>query len=379
LLTAAHCVKPGQTNIVCFDAITTYKPQKLVPHPGWDDQTLANDIAVAVLDRDVPIAPTVISRKAPAAGQVITLIGFGTTGEDLTDAGTKRIAQNTIKDLWATRFSYDGTGGGEGNTCKGDSGGPAFATIEGRELQIGVTSAGVKPCGTLGYSTRVDAYVTWLEQTSGGDIVDPAAVDTVKPVVAFTSPKDGTTLASTLSTVMVSASDNVGVKEVELIVDGASDAKLAAPPFTFQPSLSQGAHTLRAVARDAAGNEGEARISVTVSLGSISTPPTNPGAFGSKCDSNNICVSQICGAYGTLTYCTENCDPAGNSCPQGAECLPGGPDGRYVCGPPAWLNEFDGQHALQGGCQLGQGGGPSWGALLLLGLGLLAACRARRR
>jgi hypothetical protein len=377
-LSAAHCVKPGQLNIVCFDAITTYKPQKLVPHPSWDDTTLANDIAVFVLDREVPVTPAIISRKTPAKGQTISLIGYGTTAETLGDAGTKRIATNTIKDLWATRFSYDGTGGGEGNTCKGDSGGPAFASIEGREVQVGVTSAGVKPCGTLGYSTRVDAYQTWIEQTANGDIYDPTASDTENPVVSITSPLNGTTLSSTLSTVSVSATDNVGVQDVVLVVDGAPGTRLTAAPYTFQVTLAQGSHTLKAVATDAAGNMGTAQITVKVSLDSVSTKPPNPGAFGAKCDDNTICVSQICGNFGTLTYCTEDCDPMGNPCPQGAECLPSGQPGRYVCGPPVWLNDFNGDLTLQGGCQLGHGAGAQAGTVLALLFGLFVAIRLSR-
>ena len=43
LLTAAHCVDPQATYIVCFGSSATYKPVKMVAHPGWDLTTKLND------------------------------------------------------------------------------------------------------------------------------------------------------------------------------------------------------------------------------------------------------------------------------------------------------------------------------------------------
>ena len=377
VLTAAHCIYPGETHIVCFDAQTTYKPKSLVPHNGWDPQSLANDIGVVLLDADPPIIPSVIARTPITIGQKITLVGYGTTDEVLKDAGTKRIATNTVKDLWATRFSYAGTGGGIGNTCHGDSGGPAFSTTGGGEVQVGVTSAGLTPCGTLGYSTRVDAYTTWLEQASGGDLFGG---DSQKPQVSILSPADGAALSSTKIDVKASATDNVAVSEVELFVDGVSSARLTAAPYNFAATTTTGTHLLKVVARDAQGNSGEAQVSVTVSESSTPVNPKNPtpteGTFGAKCDSNDACTSNICGEYDSTHYCTQVCD-ATHPCPYGAECLPSGTSGTYVCGPPTTTHALDSEGQLLGGCRVARGSGGGWllPALVLLGLALRRRAR----
>ena len=55
--------------------------------------------------------------------------------------------------------------GGFGKTmCSGDSGGPVLATINGVETVIGVNSFGFVYCIGAGNSTRVDAYVPWVDQ-----------------------------------------------------------------------------------------------------------------------------------------------------------------------------------------------------------------------
>jgi hypothetical protein len=367
LLTAAHCIHPGEVHIVCFDNQTTYKPKSLVPHSGWNSTTLENDIAVVLLDTPPPITPSIIARTPPTTGQTITLVGFGTTDEVLKDAGSKRIATNAIKDLWATRFSYAGTGGGVGNTCHGDSGGPAFSNVAGSEVQVGVTSAGLTPCGTLGYSTRVDAYTGWLEQVSGGDLFGG---DSQKPQVTILEPADGATLSSTQLNVKASATDNVSVSEVELFVDGTSSGKLTTSPYSFVATTTTGAHVLKVVAVDAQGNSGEAQISVTVTGGSSSsvTPPkpSPTGTFGATCASNDVCDSKLCGEYNSVRYCTQACDDTAQPCPYGAECLPSTDGTSNVCGPPALTHALDGESQLVGGCRVAHGSGAGWWLALLL-------------
>jgi hypothetical protein len=66
--------------------------------------------------------------------------------------------------------------------------------------------------------------------------------------------------------ISVSASDNVGVTSVDLLVDGVLVGTDTGGPYTFKVMTnkwSSGAHTLQARARDAAGNVGLSAI-VTV-------------------------------------------------------------------------------------------------------------------
>jgi hypothetical protein len=82
--------------------------------------------------------------------------------------------------------------------------------------------------------------------------------DVSAPTISITSPKNGVTVSGTLS-VTVSAADNVGVRKVELYVDGRLTATSTTAPFTTTWSArkaAKGAHTLQCKAYDAAGNVG---------------------------------------------------------------------------------------------------------------------------
>jgi lysophospholipase L1-like esterase len=92
--------------------------------------------------------------------------------------------------------------------------------------------------------------------------------DTVKPVVAITSPANGDTVSGT-KTIAASASDNVKVTSVQFALDGANlGAAITSSPYTYSWNTTQasnGSHTIAAIARDSAGNSSTATISVTVS------------------------------------------------------------------------------------------------------------------
>ncbi len=91
--------------------------------------------------------------------------------------------------------------------------------------------------------------------------------DTTAPTVAVTSPTTGTTVGATV-TVTATASDDIGVVSVQFLLDGAAlgEADTTAPYEVAWPTggAANGAHTLAAVARDAAGHESTSTISVAV-------------------------------------------------------------------------------------------------------------------
>ncbi len=100
--------------------------------------------------------------------------------------------------------------------------------------------------------------------------------DSQPPSVSFTAPADGATLSGTVE-VQVSASDNAGVTQVGLYVDGALYGTDSAAPYSFSVDtqlFANGGHTLLAEAADAAGNAAQASISVVISNSSDTTPPT---------------------------------------------------------------------------------------------------------
>jgi arylsulfatase A-like enzyme len=105
--------------------------------------------------------------------------------------------------------------------------------------------------------------------------------DQAAPTVSITAPAAGATVSGTV-TISASASDNVGVTGVQFKLDGAPlGAEITAAPYDFSwdtTAVADGAHTLEAVARDAAGNVGKsASVSVTVNNQVLTNAVVNPG------------------------------------------------------------------------------------------------------
>src|SRR2546427_65519 len=106
--------------------------------------------------------------------------------------------------------------------------------------------------------------------------VSVTVADTTPPMVSITAPLSGTTLAGLVS-VSATATDNVGVVGVQFKLDGVNlGAELTAAPYSISgttTTASNGAHSLTAVARDAAGNTATA-VAVSVTGFNDTTPPT---------------------------------------------------------------------------------------------------------
>jgi hypothetical protein len=107
--------------------------------------------------------------------------------------------------------------------------------------------------------------------------------DLQAPTVSITSPTDGATVANTV-TISATATDNVGVVGVQFKLDGVDlGAEDASEPYSFlwnSTTVTNGPHTISAVARDAAGNTQTATISVTTSNTSPPPPPGLVAAYG---------------------------------------------------------------------------------------------------
>src|SRR5262249_49920501 len=106
--------------------------------------------------------------------------------------------------------------------------------------------------------------------------------DVTAPGVAVTAPSSGTTVSGTVS-IVASASDDVGVVGVRLLVDGAQvGAEQTAAPYSVAwdtTSAANGSHTITAIARDAAGNPGTS-AAVTVTVSNAAIPAGLVAAYG---------------------------------------------------------------------------------------------------
>ena len=126
-------------------------------------------------------------------------------------------------------------------------------------------------------------YVVKAEDPAGNlgppsnEVQVAVAGDTTAPTVAITAPANGAALSATVA-VTADASDNVGVVGVQFKLDGANlgtEDTTAPYSVTFDTrTVSNGSHTLAAVARDLGGNGAtSAGVGVAVS----NTAPASPG------------------------------------------------------------------------------------------------------
>jgi hypothetical protein len=127
--------------------------------------------------------------------------------------------------------------------------------------------------GGPGARGRVHVY-----SISGSAATAPG--DTTAPSVSVSSPANGATLSGTV-TLSATASDNVGVASVWFTVDGTVvGAEDTSAPFQVSwntASVANGTHTVRAMARDAAGNTATSgTIAVTVNNTSASNDTSAP-------------------------------------------------------------------------------------------------------
>ncbi len=208
--------------------------------------------------------------------------------------------------------SYQSTGyqwlGGFGKFCPRDSAAPTVpANLRPSAAPTGVKlswDAATDDSGSVRYELlrgdRVIATTTGLSYTdataslpanywvraidAGGNrsattaMVTAQAPDTVAPTASITSPADGTSGYGPM-TVTATASDNVGVTSVDLLVDGAAVASSATAPYSFSWSATAvGSHTLQVLAHDGAGNTAMS-TAITVTVPPDTTAPGAPGSL----------------------------------------------------------------------------------------------------
>jgi hypothetical protein len=115
------------------------------------------------------------------------------------------------------------------------------------------------------------------------NVSTPSTTDTTPPTASVTAPANGATVSGTV-TVTATAADNVGVTQMQLLIDGAvvaSNTNATSLSFAWNTTtFTNASHTIVSRAFDAAGNVGtSATITVTVSnsTGTVTELIGNPG------------------------------------------------------------------------------------------------------
>jgi secreted trypsin-like serine protease len=166
VLTAGHCLSWKHPTAVYFGSnppaggkVVTVETVRT--HPGFDPETLTNDLAVVVLARDASPEPVAMVDGIDESfvGREARLVGFGRTSPTDVSPLAKRTGTVVIDSVDATTFRYRPS---PSHACFIDSGGPALVKLE-REYIAGVTSAGDWTCSGSGTEMRIDSDVkTWI-------------------------------------------------------------------------------------------------------------------------------------------------------------------------------------------------------------------------
>lgn len=141
-------------------------------------------------------------------------------------------------------------------------------------------------------------------------VVDNTPADTTPPAVSMGTPASGATVSGTTS-VTASATDNVGVTQVQLLVDGALYATDTTAPYSFAWNttlVSNGLHTVQVVASDLAGNVGEATQTVTVA--NNHAPVANNDTFAAPYRAKPSYTAQVLSVLNNDSDIDGNLNPA---------------------------------------------------------------------
>lgn len=195
VLTAGHCITPGtevERIVVYFgdsiygDQVATVTEYQVFPDACVEDcEPDAYDFAYVKIREKiggVKVVPLLTEQaewdETMAVGRDVTFVGYGAIrddGEDEPPLEKDELGHKEIVTTEIVAFSKSGRefiAGAKGkDTCSGDSGGPAFVQLESGEWrQVGVTSRGVRPCGTgRGYYGVPFFILEWLRDEAGVD------------------------------------------------------------------------------------------------------------------------------------------------------------------------------------------------------------------
>ncbi len=194
VLTAGHCaqgIKGVSFEASDIDGLRAeYAVERIVAHPRW---ARTYDVAIVILDEDVPVEPAVIARgcalDALTAGAAVDVVGYGAVDargrryDDQLQAGSTLIidpeclSEEKGCNLEVSPGGELAAGGNGVDACLGDSGGPIYLETSDGMLLAGVTSRGFDDadlaCSEGGIYVRADAVADWIEQEAGVELPTP--------------------------------------------------------------------------------------------------------------------------------------------------------------------------------------------------------------
>ncbi|MBN3306372.1 KLKB1 protein, partial [Amia calva] len=194
VITAAHCITGTTVSnwkvyagiLNQSDALSEYyRVDKIIQHPGYDEDTFKNDIALLKLNKPIKYSDIQQPICLPDVQQVemfwektcwITGWGYltsvGRLPNTLQQAAVPLIKHEACSSLYTSKPVFNtmfcaGYSTGGTDTCKGDSGGPLVCQAGDTWYLMGITSwgDGCGEPGKPGVYTRVESYRDWITTT----------------------------------------------------------------------------------------------------------------------------------------------------------------------------------------------------------------------
>ncbi len=381
ILTAAHCIDdlgsdPNAAIYFGSDIASggggqfTVRTKK--QHPLWTgDVNEGHDIGMMVMNFPVddPTLAHRLNTSSPAAdhvGEDYRHVGFGVFERNTGSAdGKKRTGTTTIT---STRNDIIISGDANVSVCFGDSGGPAFLTIDGEELVAGVHSyttgeSCLAPNGDANVQIYADDFIIpWVQDNDPSCALDGicGAIGCIDDPDCQPCGPDGTCVQDCELPDPDCSTQLVGdiCRADTQCVSGVCATYRADPDYKFcTETCSPSSDTCPT----------GLSCQDIVPFGNIcyydSSPP---GAIGDDCDAAAQCGSYNC----TDSVCVIPCDlSVGLRCPDKFDCETHDDGANYFC---------FGQPTESGGCGIAGNRSGSW-SLLFLGLCLFGLGRRRGR
>lgn len=195
LLTAAHCVKDGNTAASvngsgAYINPTTYSEpgtritfSKIYVHPKFNKRTMRNDMALIKTTTAIPTEAIAFAgpKRSPKKGTALEVFGFGSKNRNrptvanqlysarlIDRAGPKGACGRYGNGYNKSAMLCAGVPTGRSDACQGDSGGP-LTTATNNRLLVGIVSWGDR-CGSAKYPgvyTRVSTYAKLITKVTG--------------------------------------------------------------------------------------------------------------------------------------------------------------------------------------------------------------------
>ena len=230
---------------------------------SWDTTRSSNGIHTLKA-----VAKDTAGNSTTSAGDTVTVsnavappaVSITAPGNGATVSGTVAVTANATSSLGvaSVQFQLDGANVGSAVTAA-----PYTYSWDTTRSSNGIHTLKAVAKDTAGNST-----------TSAGDAVTVSNA-VAPPAVSITAPGNGATVSGTVA-VTANATSSLGVASVQFQLDGANvGSAVAAAPYTYSwdtTRSSNGIHTLKAVAKDTAGNS-TTSAGDTVTVSNAVAPP----------------------------------------------------------------------------------------------------------